>query len=210
MLTFLLGTASDRKLRLFCVACCRRLWLLFRDDRSRRAIDIAERFADGVANIKSLRRAGRTADKVVEAELRIAAVHNDEHPSWIAYFMAQAAWMIADPFSAEDVVSSLTDAARLAKLQNDEPNAQVALLRNIFGNLFRLTVLEPSWLRWNDLTVPRIAEGIYEDRAFERLPILADALLDAGCDNDDIIQHCREPRPHVRGCWAVDRILGKA
>ena len=57
--------------------------------------------------------------------------------------------------------------------------------------------------------VVKIAQGIYDERAFDRLPILADALEDAGCDNADILAHLRSPGPHVRGCWAVDLILGK-
>jgi hypothetical protein len=54
-----------------------------------------------------------------------------------------------------------------------------------------------------------LAQSIYTDRAFDRMPILADALEDAGCDNADILNHCRQPGEHVRGCWAVDLILGK-
>jgi hypothetical protein len=57
--------------------------------------------------------------------------------------------------------------------------------------------------------VVRLAQGIYEDRAFDRLPVLADALEEAGCDNAEILSHCRGPGPHVRGCWAVDLSLGK-
>ena len=85
------------------------------------------------------------------------------------------------------------------------------VLRCIFGNPYRPSPPLPhSVLAWNDATVRRIAEGIYEDRAFARLPILADALLDAGCDDEDLLAHCRSAGPHVRGCWAVDLILGKA
>jgi hypothetical protein len=65
-------------------------------------------------------------------------------------------------------------------------------------------------LAWNDGTVRKIAEGIYAERAFDRLPILADALLDAGCDNEELIAHCRGAGPHVRGCWVVDTILRKS
>jgi hypothetical protein len=57
--------------------------------------------------------------------------------------------------------------------------------------------------------VARLARGIYDDRAFDRLPILADALEDAGCHDTAILDHCRQPGPHVRGCWVVDLLLGK-
>ena len=75
---------------------------------------------------------------------------------------------------------------------------------------FREITLCAKWLRWNDGTLVRIAQAIYDNRAFDRLPILADALEDAGCDNADILAHCRGPGPHVRGCWVVDLLLGKS
>jgi len=55
-----------------------------------------------------------------------------------------------------------------------------------------------------------LARGIYEDWAFDRLPLLADALMDAGCADEDVIGHCRSDSPHVRGCWVVDWMLDKA
>jgi hypothetical protein len=84
------------------------------------------------------------------------------------------------------------------------------LLHDIFGPLpFRLVAADPTWMSWNGGTVVKLARGIYDDRAFDRLPILADALTEAGCDNADILAHCRQPGPHVRGCWVVDLLLGK-
>jgi hypothetical protein len=87
---------------------------------------------------------------------------------------------------------------------------QAELLRDLFGNPFRPLNLDPSWLSWRDGTIPKLAEAIYDERAFDRLPILADALEDAGCTNEDILTHCRQPGEHVRGCWVVDLLLGKA
>ena len=69
---------------------------------------------------------------------------------------------------------------------------------------WRAAPLDPLCLVWNGGTVGRIAAGIYEERAFDRLPILADALEDAGCTDPALLTHCRGPGPHVRGCWAVD------
>ncbi|MCE9530621.1 MAG: hypothetical protein K8T89_05755 [Planctomycetes bacterium] len=79
-------------------------------------------------------------------------------------------------------------------------------MREIFGNPFRPVTIDP---RWQTSNVIDLATAIYTDRAFDRMPILADALMDAGCDNDEIIHHCRGDGPHVRGCWVVDLILGK-
>jgi hypothetical protein len=87
---------------------------------------------------------------------------------------------------------------------------QGGLIREFFMNPHRPVRLEPDIPRWNDGTIPRIAQAIYEERAFERLPILADALLDAGCDDEAILSHCRSEGPHVRGCWVVDLILAKS
>jgi hypothetical protein len=80
------------------------------------------------------------------------------------------------------------------------------ILRDIFGNPFRPVAVDPSWLT---STVVALAEGIYQERAFDRLPILADALQDAGCDSDDVLSHCRSDGPHVRGCWVVDLLTGR-
>jgi hypothetical protein len=92
------------------------------------------------------------------------------------------------------------------------------VVRDLFGNPFRPSrPLPPAVLAWNDGTVPRLAQAVYEDRKMPegtfdtaRLSILADALLDAGCEDEELIRHCRSEGPHVRGCWAVDLVLGKS
>ena len=83
------------------------------------------------------------------------------------------------------------------------------LIRDIFGNPFRPAQIDNSWLTWNNKTIPRIAQLIYDERKFEDLPILADALTDAGCNDEQILEHCRQKGGHVRGCWVVDLLLGK-
>ena len=89
--------------------------------------------------------------------------------------------------------------------------AQAALLHDIFGPLpFRAVAIHPDVLAWNDRVVLRVAQAVYDERRFGVMPILADALLDAGADDEELIQHCRSAGPHVRGCWAVDLILGKS
>jgi hypothetical protein len=84
------------------------------------------------------------------------------------------------------------------------------VIRDVFGNPFaRLPHLDSGWLRWSDSLIPKLARSCYEERTFDRLPILADALEDAGCTDADMLAHLRGPGPHVRGCWALDLILGK-
>ncbi len=85
----------------------------------------------------------------------------------------------------------------------------MVILREIVGNPFRPLVLPPSWLAWNGGTVVQVATEIYAERAFEQLPVLADALEEAGCSDPGILAHLRSPGPHVRGCWALDSVLGK-
>jgi hypothetical protein len=95
---------------------------------------------------------------------------------------------------------------KVGQAREAELRPQSNLVRDILGNPFRPVALNPAWRTSN---VTALAQSIYNDRAFERLPILADALEDAGCDNADILNHCRQPAEHVRGCWIVDLILGK-
>jgi hypothetical protein len=90
-----------------------------------------------------------------------------------------------------------------------ERKAQAGLLRDILGNPFHPTAIDPGVRSWGDGTVVHLARSVYDDRAFDRLPILADALEEAGCTDTDLLTHCRGPGPHVRGCWPVDAILGK-
>ncbi|MCE9566324.1 MAG: hypothetical protein K8U57_30235 [Planctomycetes bacterium] len=86
--------------------------------------------------------------------------------------------------------------------------AQCDLLRDIFGSPFRSI---PFRRRWRTDTVLAIAKQMYESRDFSAMPILADALQDAGCDNEDVLMHCRDANGvHVRGCWVVDMVLGKS
>ncbi len=87
-----------------------------------------------------------------------------------------------------------------------EERAQCVLIREILGNPFRPITPDSFWLT---STVTDIARGIYDSRYFSPMPILADALQDAGCENADILDHCRVPGPHVRGCWVVDLVLGE-
>jgi hypothetical protein len=90
--------------------------------------------------------------------------------------------------------------------QTAELSAQADLLRDIFGNPFRPVTLSPSW---RTSTAMSLARQMYESREFGAMPILADALQDAGCDSDEVLKHCRGPGPHVRGCWVVDLVLDK-
>ncbi len=93
-----------------------------------------------------------------------------------------------------------------ASFRAEEQRHQTAYLRDIFGNPFRPVTFSPDW---RTSTAVSLAAQMYEARDFSAMSILADALQDAGCDSADVLDHCRGPGPHVRGCWVVDEILGK-
>ena len=201
MLAFIRAKASERKLRLFACACCRRIWRLLSDDRSRKAVKTAERFADGLASRQQLRAA------------RAYAADADAFAQGGSYY-APAAHAACAHAAAARAIDEVREAARCAATHpattNTEETAQAGLLRDLFDNPFRHVTLNPAWLTWNGGTVVQLAQTIYEERAFDRLLILADALEKAGCDNTDVLAHCRSGGEHVRGCWVVDLLLGKA
>src|SRR5262249_21491924 len=90
-----------------------------------------------------------------------------------------------------------------------ERRMQASLFREIVGNPFQPAHVQADWKCWKDGTVVKLAQAIYEERRFEDLPILGDALEEAGCNNEDILNHLRQPGDHTRGCWALDLVLGK-
>jgi hypothetical protein len=184
MLAFLRGRAGARKLRLFAVACSRRAWHLL-DGPGRAAVEVAERFADGDASGEELRAA------------RLACKTAGTQASW--YAAASDAGIAAGNASRSARSAAGT---RLA----EECAAQARLLRDVFGNPFRPVVLRPAWLT---AEVVALAGRVYEDRGFDRMPALADALARAGCDNPEVLGHCREGAEHARGCWVLDLLLGK-
>jgi hypothetical protein len=197
-----LERASDRKLRLFACGCCRLVWHLLTDGRSRRAVEAAERYADGAISERELEEAADTAyDAYTEAKVADGyAPDSDLPPEEAGHipFVAYSTTTEAD-FTSDWALS----------LGWDDRGAQCDLLRCVFGNPFLPVTVAPSWLAWNDGTVVKMAQVIYDDHAFGRLPVLADALEDAGCTDAAILEHCRRPGEHVRGCWVVDLVLGK-
>jgi hypothetical protein len=230
ILEFLRNKASDRKLRLFAVACCRRIWHLLEDERSRRAVEAAESFADDLLSVIELRLARAAAlealNDVRAANAIILSDFYDASPATeeIGYIVA-AELLFEGTLRFDAILGAANGAAdhgiAAAESGTDAPQViwdnglrnewgrQCDLLRDIFGTPFRSVAIEPFWLAWNDGTVVKLAQSIYEDRAFDRLPILADALEDAGCREPHIVGHCRGSGPHCRGCWVVDLLLGK-
>jgi hypothetical protein len=194
---------SDRKRRLFACACCRRIWHLH-ILRGRKAVEVAERYADGRAGRLDL---GAAALELVHADT--IARHVGPAACEATRAASRCTLPLADGAGASRYVLAAVYLNSGYAARDDEAIDQCVMLRDIIGNPFRDAECDPAWLRWRDGTLPRMARGIYNDRRFDELPILADALKDAGCDNADILDHCRHEGPHVRGCWVVDLLLGK-
>jgi hypothetical protein len=209
------GMSSDRKLRLFAVACCRRVWHLLEDERSRKAVEVGERHADGLASAEELDRADRDAMRALD-EISTARGYDVRVVLRKAPFTFPRGAPAAIRWACSAAWTATEEAERAAWTAEGVANgkelaANCDLLRCIFGNPFHpQPTLNPSILGWNNGTMVKLARAIYDERAFDRLPILADALEDAGCDNAAILAHCRQPGEHVRGCWVVDLLLGKA
>jgi hypothetical protein len=203
MLQFLQGKVSDRKLRLFACACCRRIWDLIPNDSSRQAVRISERFADSEATIAELEAAFVVADRAVSVQGGLPSYH-----------AADAARLSAHP-EMRGLADGTATAAAMAGAgggegywdkYNDEKACQCNLFGDLVGNPFRPVTIHPVWLT---STVVSLAQSIYDNRRFEDMPILADGLEDAGCDNAEMLEHARSGGEHVRGGWLVDLLLQK-
>lgn len=208
MLRYMLGKTGDRKFRLFACACVRRIWPLLRDERSQAAVLMAEHYADLPGGHSQLLR--------VRAEARLAEQHfhrlsrESDAGDYTARWAARAAEATVEDTGWDVARNAAWSAAHALNGEAPkEQQAQCQLIRDAFGNPFSPQYLDPAWLRWHDSCVVQMARTIYEDRRFEDLPILADALEEAGCDNELILWHCREMGEHARGCWLLDAILGK-
>jgi hypothetical protein len=214
MLEFLRGKASDRKLRLFAVACCRRVWNLLSDERSRIAVTTAESFADGAAGLEDAGAAWNSAYAYADS---LYFEQADGHFHSPLDGAAGAAGWCGAPDAYAAAHHSATDAAwagdygrgRERTVRPSERTSQSRLLRCIIGNPFRPVTPSPAWLAWKDGALRKMAAGIYAERGFADLPILADALEDAGCADAAVLAHCRSGGAHVHGCWVVDLLLGK-
>ena len=188
-----------RKWVLFNCACCRRVWDKMPDD-CRAYVEAAERYALGAGLKKDL---GPLRGRVHEA-------FNNSLRWPDRASAAQAAMTVtnATRFCAWNAASAAGAKGRVAHRR--ERHAQADLLREVMGNLYRAVAVEPAWLTWNGGAVPKMAQAVLAEARFSDLPILADALEEAGCTDAGLLGHLRGPGPHVRGCWAVDLLLGKA
>ena len=188
LVSHLTGKAMLRKVQLFVCAACRRDWHDLDDERQRRAVEVAERHADGRANKAELQKAKQGAEDANSGGYR------RDKP--VRYLVVEATRVAGEK-----------DWNALSR------EATLDLLRCVFGNPFQPMILNPEW---QTPTVASLAQATYEERILpageldpQRLAVLSDALEEAGCDDHVILDHLRLLGPHVRGCWALDLILGK-
>jgi hypothetical protein len=236
LLNFLRGRASNRQLRLFALACCHRCRRFITDPRSAAALDFAERHAErGVARVRGRREIAAAAHGAY-ADLRDRVQGAD--PVRFAEALVAIGGSLAarrlvtlgdDRHAADAVSESLASSVAFERALRDprggplkwdpaavgpEKAAQVELLRDILGSLFRPVSVSPACLT---PPVVALAQAAYDQREMPagtldvaRLAVLADALEEAGCTDSNLLGHLRGPGPHVRGCWAVDLLLGKS
>jgi hypothetical protein len=193
MMQFMGVHLSRRKRLLFGCATARLVWDFVVQPCNRKAVLTSEAYADGQATLAELATAWH--DLAWEAAM-YSEWHIDALTAGLAY--SEATRQDRDRFSGLD-----RSPFEVSRMQWSDA------LRDIAGNPFHEYALHPDWLDANDRIAAALAETAYDERAFESLPILADALEDAGCDIAAVLDHLRGPGPHFRGCWALDLILGK-
>jgi hypothetical protein len=230
---------NSRKMRLAACACVRGVWDLLEDPRLRTALEVAEDFADFRVNRQQVKATRQALATAIEEARRRVAQEKSRLPWWVHDSQDAETWLLrlayelpiardanlvtpllmTGDFNPDSLLTVAMAVESAAGKSADSPQtawelgwarAQVhcAILRDIFGNPFRPVAFHPSW---QTETAVLLAKGMYESRDFGALPILADALQDAGCENEDILNHCRDAKQvHARGCWVVDLVLGKS
>jgi hypothetical protein len=213
MLVFLEPRANNRNEQLFAVACCRRALSVGADPRHHELLDAAERFADGLQSKEEFER-------VRDAVMELSADYPEDDPWNPSRFLTAATLHARGGGSAKWAADfAAKGLACLAGEQDSEPwlsalsaerSCQSVLLRDIFGYPFRPLQFDPVWLSDEGRDAQRLARKLYDAGRYEDLSRLADVLERAGCDNPIVLDHCRAPGLHVRGCWVLDGLIGRA
>lgn len=206
MLSFLRGKASDRKMRLFICACVRRVWSVLDDKRSRRAVEVGERYADGQADAAELSATYQEARKATSGHgVKI-------NPSCSASYCCSAD-LDAPGFGTRQVCVNLAYGEPGVDNSQVQKPGLAALLREVIGGPAPRPGLPPLC---RTSAVVSLALAAYEERELPsghldnaRLAVLSDALEEAGCTDELALSHLRSSGPHVRGCWALDLVLAK-
>jgi hypothetical protein len=207
-----------RKQRLLACACVRLVWHHVGDARLRALVELSEGYADGRTSVQSLAVAAAPLFEVIRVPFERLLIEPSLAASAAAFVVGQQS--ISMHMSQ---VLQLTQTSAVPFIErggsegpmqpdNDAQQAHTRhiadLFRDIIGNPFRPVALHSDWLAWEGGTVGRLAETIYEERRYQDLPVLADALEEAGCDEPEILDHLRGRGVHARGCWILDLARG--
>jgi hypothetical protein len=191
MLLLVRDKISNRKLRLFACALCRQIWSML-DSIGKQAVEIAEWYADGGAGAEVLAQMENLAWWGADD------LNYETDSVWNAGWAAHSATSDTPIETMAFVTEAVQDKTELPKF--------CQILRDIVGNPFQLGHIDSRWLT---STVSDLASSLYAEKDFDRMSILADALMDAGCDSEEILNHCRAREPHARGCWVLDLLTGR-
>jgi hypothetical protein len=185
-------------MRLFAVACCRHWADRITHPASRELVDLAERFADGEVPARTLARVRRVVFRWAQGQMRTEFENLRRHG-----FMPPSG-VLGDPWEPRWAAYMAAVPSIVPPVRPFFESADCrAYLLDVLGGAAEF---DPSW---RTEAVVSLARGMYEARDFAPMPVLADALEDAGCGDADLLAHRRGPGPHVRGCWVVDLVLGK-
>jgi hypothetical protein len=195
---------SQRKLRLISVGCCRCLWNLLHDERSKRAVEVAEDYAERRASTPGRMPTEYVATVTAVEERASEAVntavafgHDAGNDAAATAVVCLALWATTDWGTFQAVQRTSRLIGRKAPME---------VLACVLGIPYRRFAPPESWLTPTAVALARL---MYDTRDLSLMPILADALQDAGCEDEAVLTHCRGDGPHVRGCWVVDLLLGK-
>jgi len=200
-----------RKLRLFLCACLRRFPVVTRDSPSIDALGLCEQYADGLVSKQELHTARITLPKGTdifwptrEVVRSLLSADGEDRLLGVAY-LASLLMAKMKVGSHHYSIGDTSYPARLERARLDEVRTQSQLLRDILGSPFAKVVVSPSW---RTATVLQLARTIYHEHVSYLMPVMGKALHEAGCDDDTILNHCRQPSVHARGCWLIDLLLG--
>jgi hypothetical protein len=192
---------SERKVRLYNAAVCRRFWG-YLPEESQSILAESELLADGLTPLPSDEMELCARANVVVAPFD-RQYPKKEFPSDEIRIQREAAAAVCYAVIPNELWGA---SGYFWEIDPAEKGPHAVIIRDVFGNPFRPVAADHSRLT---PSVVNLAQAIYDERAFDRLSDLADALEDSGCHKADTLEHCRSEKPHVRGCWVVDRILGK-
>src|SRR5262245_11457128 len=197
MLIAVQRSATSRKLRLFACACWRTIWTQLPFDSNRALVAAIEEYPDATSEHPPLSEA-------LTASTRSEWDAGGDAGYWAVKALGRSFYKFTPINAAVQVV------ARLQRHPCADLRALAACARCIFRNPASPSpAIEPAWLTWKNGTIASLARSINDAREFQALPVLADALADAGCTNVGILDHCRTTGTHGRGCHVVDLLLGK-